>query len=905
MAQNSENSDNRQTNVNWYSKSVSDIFTHFRTTENGLNNYELEQKFKEFGFNEIINEKKESIIQLFIEQFKSLLIIILIVAAIVSALINQPVEAIAIIVIVILAGVLGFVQEFQAGKAIESLKQMAAPHSTVVREGVESVIFAKELVPGDIVILNTGDKVPADCRVIESFNLKTDEASLTGESTPIEKHNGSLEDIITPLGDQFNMLFMGTSILYGRGKGVVIATGMKTEFGKIASLLQNTENRKTPLQVNLNQLGKSIGIYAIFIAGIMSIVGFLNGNNIVEMFIWGVAIAVAIIPEALPAVVTISIALGVRRMVKRKALIRKLPAVETLGATNIICSDKTGTLTQDEMTVRKIYTYDTVVDVSGVGYTPNGDFTVAGDMIISGTQLELLEVLRYGALCCDATLMNDNGKWVINGDPTEGAIVVAAEKACSNVPNLKNQYNRVFEIPFSSETKRMTTVHKWSNDNFIVISKGAPEIILPSCSFYLCKKGVVEFDENYKLNLDKRAEEFGSKALRVLVIAYKFVGDYNNVDIEKDLIFGGMVGMIDPPRPEVKEAIKLCESAGIKPIMITGDHEVTAVAVAKELGIMRGDDKSISGIKLESMSDEEFETIVDNTVVYARISPSHKLKIVNSLMKRGNIVAMTGDGVNDAPALKKADIGVAMGIKGTEVSREAADMILTDDNFASIVSAVEEGRGIFQNIKKYLVYLLGGNLGTVLALIISLIANLPIPLQAVQILFINFLMDGLIAISLGVEPAEKGLMHHKPRNVKEGIIDKRTFAFIAVAGIIIGLITIGSFATAINLGFTPQKAETIFFITLIFARIFNGVTCRSLEESSLLLSPLKNKPLMLSIVVSILFTISVIYIPILQRAFRNQEIELIAWFWSFAASSLVLIVIELYKFILRKLGKTI
>jgi len=900
---NVENSNNQKINTRWYSKSISEILKYFDTSLIGLSENKINDLNKKYGFNEIINEKKESIIQLFIEQFKSLLIIILIVAAAVSALIDQPVEAIAIIIIVVLAGVLGFIQEFQAGKAIESLKQMAAPHATVIRDGEEKVVFAKELIPGDIVVLNTGDKVPADCRVIESYNLKTDEASLTGESTPIEKHEGILEDKITPLGDQFNMLFMGTSILYGRGKGIVIATGMFTEFGKIAYLLQNTENRKTPLQINLNQLGRSIGIYALIIAGVMSLVGFLNGNEIIEMFIWGVAIAVAIIPEALPAVVTISIALGVRRMVKRKALIRKLPAVETLGATNIICSDKTGTLTQDEMTIRKIYTKDITIDVSGVGYNPKGEFTIAGDIIISANESELLEILKFGALCCDANLVEEETKWKITGDPTEGAIVVAAAKTGNDILMLRNKHNRVFEIPFSSETKKMTTVNVWSKDKYIVICKGAPEIILSHCTKFAGKKGIVELNEEIKNKIDEKAEEFGKNALRVLVIAYKFVDDYSSDGLEENLIFGGLVGMIDPPRPEVKEAIKLCESAGIKPIMITGDHEITAVAVAKELGIMKKNDRSISGIKLESMPEDEFEELVDNTVVYARISPSHKLKIVNSLMKRGNIVAMTGDGVNDAPALKKADIGVAMGIKGTEVSREAADMILTDDNFASIVAAVEEGRGIFQNIKKYLVYLLGGNLGTVIALIISLIAGLPIPLQAVQILFINFLMDGLIAISLGVEPAEKGLMHKKPRNVKDGIIDKTTLTFITVAGVVIGLITIGSFAFALNIGYNYQTAETIFFITLIFARIFNSITCRSLEDSSFLINPAKNKPLMLSIFVSILFTIAVIYVPILQKAFRNDIIEPIVWFWSFMASSIVLFVIELYKLILRKLNQ--
>ncbi len=888
------------TNIRWYSQKIDDIINHFNSSYNGLDETNISTLQKKFGYNEIINEKKESIIQLLLEQFKSLLIIILIIASIVSLFIGQPVEAIAIIVIVILAGILGFVQEYRASKAIESLQQMAAPHATVIRNGKENVIYARELVPGDIVILNTGDKVPADCRIIEAFNLKTDEAALTGESTACEKNNAELPDTNVTLGDQHNMVFMGTSVLYGRGKAIVVATGMNTEFGKIATLLQNTENRKTPLQINLNQLGKNIGIFALIIAFVMSFVGFLKGHEIVEMFIWGVAIAVAIIPEALPAVVTISIALGVRRMVKRKALIRKLPAVETLGATNVICSDKTGTLTKDEMTIRKIFTLGKVLDVTGAGYYPEGEYYLENEKIsFSDTNKKLLEAISYGVLCTDARLVKEDEKYKVVGDPTEGAIIVAAKKAGIDVDKLKQDYVRVHEIPFASETKKMTTVHSLENNKYLVICKGAPEILLPVCKYYETYNEAITLDDKIKENIEFTANEFAKHALRVLAVCYKIVDNYTNEDIENNLIFLGMFGMIDPPRDEVKDAIRLCETAGIKPIMITGDHEITAVAVAKELNILKENQKSISGLKLESLTEEEFEELVDDTVVYARISPSHKLKIVNALMKKGNVVAMTGDGVNDAPALKKADIGVAMGIKGTEVSREAADMILTDDNFASIVSAIEEGRGIFQNIKKYLVYLLGGNLGTVLALVISLLANLPIPLQAVQILFINFLMDGLIAISLGVEPAEDYLMNKKPRNVNEGILDKKTLYFIGIAGFIIGLVTIGTFVIAKNNGFGDQKAETIFFISLIFARIFNGLACRSLENSVFSLSLLKNLPLVYSILTSLLFTILVVQIPILQKAFHNDSLLLNDWTFAIISGIIVLFTLELYKKIIR------
>lgn len=898
-------STNKYNDIRWYSQKIEDIFKHLNSSNNGLDEKNITELQKKHGFNEIINVKKESIIQLLLEQFKSLLIIILIVASIVSFSIGQSIEAIAIIVIVILAGVLGFVQEYRASKAIESLQQMAAPHATVIRNGNKKVVYARELVPGDIIILNTGDKVPADCRIIESYNLKTDEASLTGESTPCEKHNFELADTNIALGDRHNMLFMGTSILYGRGKAIVVSTGMNTEFGKIATLLQNTENRKTPLQVNLNQLGKNLGIYAIIIAFLMSLIGFLKGHEVVEMFIWGVAIAVAIIPEALPAVVTISIALGVRRMVKRRALIRKLPAVETLGATNVICTDKTGTLTKDEMTVRKIFALGQVLEITGAGYLPEGEFYLENAKInFDNNNKKLLKFISYGVLCTDSSLVNENGKYKIIGDPTEGAIIVAAKKAGIDIEKLKNDFVRVHEIPFSSETKKMTTIHRLEDDRYLIICKGAPEILLQVSKKYELINEIIPLDTNIKQDIEFTSNEFAKNALRVLAVCYKIVDNYINEDIENDLIFLGMFGMIDPPRDEVKDAIKICENAGIKPIMITGDHEITAVAVAKELNILKVNQRSISGLKLESLTDEEFEEVVDETVVYARISPSHKLKIVNALMKRGNIVAMTGDGVNDAPALKKADIGVAMGIKGTEVSREAADMILTDDNFSSIVAAIEEGRGIFQNIKKYLVYLLGGNLGTVLALVISLLAGLPIPLQAVQILFINFLMDGLIAISLGVEPAENYLMNKKPRNVNEGILDKKTLYFIGISGFIIGLVTIGTFVLATNNGYGVNKAETIFFISLIFARIFNGLACRSLENSIFSISIFKNLPLLYSILTSLIFTILVVQVPILQKAFHNDSLIPNDWIFAITAGIIVLFTLELYKKIIRTKNKT-
>ena len=716
----------------------------------------------------------------------------------------------------------------------------------------------------------------------------------------MKKNIEVIEDLTSPLGDRKNMVYMGTAVSYGRGKAVVTSTGMQTEFGKIAGLLQSTENRKTPIQENLDQLGKKLGIFAIVLASVMSLIGVLRDEPIVKMFTWGVALAVAVIPEALPAVVTISLALGVRRMVKRRALIRKLPAVETLGAINIICSDKTGTLTQDEMTIRKIYTANKLVNVTGVGYDPDGDFNLNDKKIDIAEHPDLLRLLTVSAQCNDTLLKKIDGSWDIMGDPTEGAMVVAAVKAGIDVDFIRNQNPRIDEIPFSSETKRMTTIHKIRH-KLESYSKGAVEIILDSCSTYLEGEETRELTPEVREKIISTANEMSSHALRVLALSARNF-DSNSFTMEKsekEMTFLGLAGMFDPPRPEVKPAIDKCFSAGIKPIMITGDHKVTAVAVAKELGIMKNGG-ALSGVELEKMSDEEFEKSVDTTEVYARISPSHKLKIVSALMKKGHIVSMTGDGVNDAPSLKKADIGVAMGITGTDVSKEAADMILTDDNFASIVNAVEEGRSIFENIRKYLVFLLSGNMGTVYALIFTLLAGLAIPLSAVQILFINFIMDGLIAIALGVEPPEPGIMKKKPRNVKEGILNRDTLIYINVVGVVIAVVTTSAYVWGLSQGFSFKEASTMFFLTLILARLFNGLNCRSLDQSIFTMPFLTNIPLLVASGVSLLLSLAVIHFEFLQKAFHATELNGLEWTGLLICSVFVLIIVEIWKIFRRK-----
>ena len=916
----------------WHSLRSDETLMKLGTHPEGLDSDELEDRIKKYGYNELEEKAAVSPLALFISQFKSLLIIILFAAAVISLVLGKIPEAVSIITIVIFAGVLGFIQEFRAGKALQALKKMAAPLAIVVRDGKEQEIPSRELVPGDIIKIAMGAKIPADARIIKCANLKVEEAALTGESVPVDKHTDPVPGNDIPLGDRNNILFAGTAVSFGRGTAVVVATGMETEFGKIAAMLQNTEDERTPLQLNLDQLGKKLGIFALALAAVMSVfqivkifsAGSITTDSIMEIFIWGVALAVAVIPEALPAVVTISLALGVRRMVKRKALIRKLPAVETLGATNIICSDKTGTLTQDAMTIKKMYAGDTVYTVTGNGYKPEGKI-FNGDSEVTTLPDPLAHLLYSGVLCNDTKLTKEDNEWEIIGDPTEGAIVVVAEKAGISNTQFKSDNPRLYEIPFSSETKKMTTVNK-SSDGLMVSSKGALEMLLSECKYIHSSTGIRELTNGDVDEINKHYKSFASDALRVLTIcgkriemdidSFKTIAEEANEKepvredlvkiVESDLVFYGLVGMFDPPREEVKAAIKICDKAGIRPIMITGDHKDTAVAVAKELGILKHGG-ALSGQELDKLSDEEFVESVENTDVYARISPAHKLKIVEALMKKGNIVAMTGDGVNDAPSLKKANIGVAMGITGTDVSKEAADMILTDDNFSSIVSAIEEGRSIFENIRKYLVYLLSGNLGTVFGILITFFLGYSLPINAVQILFINFIMDGLVAIALGVEPPEPGIMDRKPRKTKEGILNKIALRSIGVLSFWIAIITTASYVYAqvySQPGRTQaeidKEASTVFFITLLAARFFNGFNCRSLTRSIFTVPFFSNKSLLWNIVISIGITAVIFAVEPLRNAFHLVSVTQGEIITAAITSVSVLIFAELLKLMFKK-----
>ena len=890
----------KQLSKSWHTESCDKTLESLGSSMQGLSTDEASKKLETYGKNEIASEEKSTLWAILFSQFANVLIIVLIVSATISLILGKQVESISIFIIVILAAVLGTLQEFQAGKALEALKKMASPFATVIRNGATTEIPASDLVPGDIVVITYGNKVPADIRLVESNNLQIEEAALTGESLPVEKSVEPIEGDSCPLGDRKNMLFMGTAVSHGRGKGVVVGTGLNTEFGKIASLLQNTKTEQTPLQKNLDKLGSNIGIIAIVVAVILSTVSyFINGGSILDAFIWAVALAVAIIPEALPAVVTIGLALGVQRMVKRRALIRKLPAVETLGAVNVICTDKTGTLTKDEMTIRKVFADGKIFEVDGSGYAPDGNITFGGKRILAADDAILAKLLTYGTLCSDAELKLTEEGWDVLGDPTEGAIVTAARKADINIETMEAAYPRVEEIPFSSDKKYMATANQVDGEKVFIL-KGAFEVVMGRCTLLATASGEVPLTKEVHDEILNTTATFASHALRVIAVAYKKDDQALTDGALNSMVLAGFVAMIDPPREEVKPAIATCKHAGIRTIMITGDHKATAFAIAKELKIAADEKEVYSGTDVEAMSQEQLDEAVNKASVFARIAPEHKLRIVESLMKQGNIAAMTGDGVNDAPALKKANIGVAMGITGTDVSKEAADMILTDDNFVTIVSAVEEGRTIFENIKKFLIFLLSGNAGTVFAIMLAFAFGLELPLTPVQILFINFIMDGLIAIAISLEPTEKGIMSRLPRTVSEGIVTSRGLLRIMTLGLVIAVVTFAVYYVArVILGVDLVVAQTLFFLTLIFARLFNSLNNRSLNMSAFKSSVFSNKPLLVSSIIGVAIVWATTKIGVLQVAFGNTEVPLKGWLVAIGAGALVLVFGEIFKLIAK------
>ncbi len=854
----------------WHTLAATDVLKRLDAdTQNGLSDAEATRRLAANGRNELTAGKRISPWKIFLAQFQNILMLILIAGIGLSAVLGHTIEAVTIGVIVLFSTILGFLQEYRAERAMDALRVMAAPTATVIRNGEEREIAAALLVQGDIILLKAGDRVPADARLIESINLRTEEAPLTGESLPVSKSTDIIADEQAAAGDRLNITFAGTAVTYGRGTAIVTDTGMQTQFGRIAGLLQTLDEQRTPLQENLKKLGKSLAIAAGVIVLLITGLGIARGEPVLEMIIFGIALAVAVVPEALPAVVTISLALGVQRMVKRHALIRRLLAVETLGGTSVICTDKTGTLTKDEMTVRRILTADGITDVSGDGYEPTGSFTRGNSEKEIDTVMK--DLLRAAVLSSDAHLTEQKTMWDIKGDPTEGAMVVAAAKAGLHKHELDKEYPRIDEVPFTSEAKCMTTIHTTPNDHTIACAKGAPEVMLERCTHERTVDGDRALTAERRAEILAEAGRMAHNALRVLAVASK--KNVTRAQAEEGLTFLGLFGMIDPPRTEAKDAIRTCRAAGIRPVMITGDHPITALAIARELGLAGNDDAAMTGKEVDMLDEQAFMHAVMTTSVFARVSPVHKLRIVTALQSKGAVVAMTGDGVNDAPALKKADIGIAMGITGTDVSKEAADMILTDDNFASIVAAIEEGRGIFSNIKKYLMYMLTGNLGEVGLIVIASLFGFPIPLSAVQILYINLATGGLPALALAIDPPERDLMSRPPRLQRSGIFTRPVLALMLTGGLWSMLVNLAIFLWALYSGRSLTEAMTMTFVSLVLIHFFKAYSFRS-DRQSIFTNPFANRWLNIAIIWEIVLLALILAIPFLRTAFG---IELLAW----------------------------
>lgn len=880
---------------NWHALSVEQVAKTLSTNiSQGLSEDEATSRLKKYGPNQFATSAKVSAFSLFFRQFQNSLIVILIIATLLSAVLGHATESLVIGIIILFSVGLGFVQELRAGRALEALAKLASPTALVFRNGAELEVPARDLVPGDVIILATGDRFPADARLIQSANLKADEALLTGESLPVEKRNNIVFGENASLGDRLNMVFAGTTCIYGRGLAVVTGTGMQTEFGRIAGMLEKVEEEKTPLEKNLDRLVKSLTKVAFVLITLIVLLGLFRGQPILEMVIFGIALAVAVVPEALPAVVTISLAIGVQRMIRRHALVRNLPAVETLGCTSIICSDKTGTLTKDEMTVRRIFLDGKLLEVTGEGYEPTGHILLDQKHYTPDEGLQLL--LKAAVLASDAYIAKKDGSWHLHGDPTEGALVAVAEKAGIKKEVLDEEQKRLSEIPFSSETKRMTVLCQ-GKDGPIAYGKGAPEVILQSCNRYQASDSVKPLEKEMRDSIMKVFKDFSENALRVIGVGY--VPAKNIESGEKDMIFLGLFGMIDPARPEAKPAIERCRQAGIKLMMITGDYPITAKAIALDLGILREGEHIITGEELSHMSDPDLEKSIETIVVAARVSPEHKLRIVQALQRQGHIVAMTGDGVNDAPSIKKANIGIAMGITGTDVSREASSMILVDDNFASIVAAVEEGRIIFDNIKKYLMYLLSSNIGEIGLMAAASLLGLPLPLSAVQILYVNLATDGLPALALAMDPPQKDIMKRSPRKLSQGIFTRSVVLLMFVGGIWSTLVNISLFAWSLQSGRGLQASMALVFVSLVLIQFFKAYNFRS-DRTSIFHRPFANGWLNVAISWELLVLILIVYLPFLQGPFQTHALSSFEWVTIIIVSATVIPVLEITKWFLRK-----
>jgi Ca2+-transporting ATPase len=858
------------------------VLATLKTTSSGLSHSEAKLRLKEFGDNRLTEVKGESPLILFLKKFTEPLIVLLLASALVSFFIGEVDDAVGICVAVALVVILGFTQEYRSEKSVAELKRLTTFTCNVIREGEVFEVSFEELVPGDIVSLNVGGRVPADIRIFETEGLHIDESTLTGESEPIRKETGALNGGEVLLAELGNMAFMGTIVTGGKARGVVTATGDRTELGRISSSLQEAVRVKTPLQKNLDELGKQISFIALLIIGVISAVGMASGKPALEMFTVGVSLAVAAIPEGLPIVVTITLALGVTRMAKKRSIVRRLPAVETLGSTTVICTDKTGTLTQNEMTVRKVYTTE-LIDVTGLGYTAAGEFQLKGNLVDVQREPGLSALLRCAMLCNNAHL-NDG----LIGQPTEGALLAAAYKA--GLSDERSSLERIDEVPFDSERKWMMIGYNTASGTEYFL-KGATERVLEKCKFIFGKNGSQPMSDEHKKEILDVSRELANRALRVIALA--------SGPSPGEQVFLGLAGMIDPPRIGVKDAIKIARENGVHVAMITGDARETAIAITKELGFYHSEGEAISGAEIDAMTESKLSEIAGRVDVFYRTSPEHKLKIVRALQSRGQVVAMTGDGVNDAPALKAADIGIAMGRSGTDVARETAEMILVDDNFATIVSAVEEGKSIFNNIKNFLRFELTTSVAAISIIAFSTLFGLPLPLNPIQILWINIIMDGPPAQSLGVEPIHPDIIKRRPRDPKEPIVNRRMISNIAVGAAIMIMGTLAVFFTEISKGVALERAVTMAFTTFVMFQMFNTLNCRSEEKSVFKLGLFSNRYVIFAIAASIAMQLAVIYLPVLSRMFGTTPLSAADLALVTLVSSSVFIVDEARKKVIR------
>ncbi|MBY0097637.1 calcium-translocating P-type ATPase, SERCA-type [Mesobacillus maritimus] len=857
----------------------------------GLAEKEVSNRQKQHGLNALEEGEKPSALLLFFNQFKDFMVLVLLGATLISGLLGEMVDAIAIIAIVVINAFLGFFQERKAEKSLDALKELSAPQVMVLRNGSWVKVLSKEVVPGDIIKFSSGDRIGADVRLIEANSLEIEESALTGESVPVSKYTDTLTIPNPGIGDMENMAFMGTLVTRGNGVGVVVGTGMKTAMGQIAGLLQSAETMETPLQRRLEQLGKILITVALFLTVLVVGVGVLQGHDLYTMFLAGVSLAVAAIPEGLPAIVTVALSLGVQRMIKQKAIVRKLPAVETLGCASVICSDKTGTLTQNKMTVTHAWSGGKTWTIDGVGYNPRGEFYSDERTVNPNSVKPLQQLLTFGMLCNHAELIEKEKEYVIDGDPTEGALLVAAMKAgLTRSGLLKNQFEIVNEFPFDSQRKMMSMVVKDRNGRQFVVTKGAPDVLIGLSRSILWDDRQQHLTRDLTEKVQGAIDGLAEKALRTIAIAFKPLPANTVVlsekEAERDLTFIGLQGMIDPPRPEVKTAVKECRDAGIKTVMITGDHLITAKAIATELGILTKGSRVMDGATLSSLSVEELEEVVEEVSVFARVSPEHKLKIVKALQNKGHVVAMTGDGVNDAPAIKAADIGVAMGITGTDVAKEASSLVLLDDNFATIKAAIKEGRNIYENIRKFIRYLLASNVGEILVMLFAMLLALPLPLVPIQILWVNLVTDGLPAMALGLDQPEDDVMKRGPRHPKEGVFARGLGWKVISRGFLIGLATLIAFMTIYYRN--PDDlayAQTIAFATLVLAQLIHVFDCRS-EKSIFARNPFGNKYLVWAVISSLVLVLGVIYYPPLQPIFHTVSIIPMDWLLIIGMASL-------------------